>query len=280
MSEKIPEIVLQDGLKIPAIGFGTYKLKGENGIQAIKNAMQAGYRLFDSAFNYENEGTLGKAIKESSLLREEIFITSKLPGRRHAYAEALETIEESLYRASLDYYDFYFIHWPNPRINLYVEAWQALIEAKKRGLVRSIGVCNFLPEHIEKLIAETSICPAINQIELHPYFNQEVQRTWNEKHNILTQSWSPLGRGNSLLKNDTIAAIARNHNKTISQIILRWHIQLKALPIPKAFSIEHQKENLDIFNFQLTASEMESLLSLTKADGRNANQDPAFYEEM
>lgn len=280
MSNNISEIVLNDGLKIPSIGFGTYTLNGSEGVKSIKNAIDLGYRLIDTAFNYENEGAVGEAVKQSSVSRDQLIITSKLPGRHHAYKEALKTIEESLYRAGLDYYDLYLIHWPNPRVNLYVEAWQAFIEAQKRGLIKSIGVCNFLPEHMERLEKETGILPSLNQIELHPYFNQEAQRAWHKEHNIATESWSPLGRGNDLLSNEKISQIAEAHKKSISQVILHWHVQLGAIPIPKASSIEHQRDNLNIFDFELSAEEMNIISSFSKAAGRINNQDPSVYEEF
>lgn len=275
----IPSIPLHDGLVIPAVGFGTYSLKGEAGVAGIKGAIEQGYRLLDSAFRYENEGAVGEAVRQASVPRSELLICSKLPGRHHAYQEALETIQESLYRGRLDYYDLYLIHWPNPRINLYVEAWQALIEAKKRGYVRSIGVCNFLPEHIERLVAETGVKPSLNQIELHPYFNQEELRAWHKEQNIVTESWSPLGRAN-VLERPEITGIARRYGKTPSQIVLRWHIQLGALPIPRARSAGHQQENLGIFDFELAQEEMELINGLTRADGRLQDQNPAVYEEF
>lgn len=206
--------------------------------------------------------------------------TSKLPGRHHAYNEALQTIEESLYRAGLDYYDLYLIHWPNPKTDRYVEAWQALLEAKKRGLIRSAGVCNFLPEHLERLGKETGVLPSVNQIELHPRFNQQEVRGWNTEHGILTEAWSPLGRGNEILTNEAIQKIAAEHTKTVSQIILRWHIQLGTLPIPKAGSAQHQLENISIFDFALTEEEMHTICKLTRDDGRLNNQDPSSYEEF
>jgi len=166
---QIPEIMLHDGNRIPAIGLGTYKLKGSAGAAAIANAINSGYRLIDSAYNYENEGTIGEGVRRSAVKREDLQITSKLPGRYQAYDEAVTTIQESLYRANLDYYDLYLIHWPNPKQDKYVEAWQALIDAKKWGLIRSIGVCNFLPEHLECLEKETGVLPVINQIELTPF---------------------------------------------------------------------------------------------------------------
>ncbi|WP_339171373.1 aldo/keto reductase [Paenibacillus sp. FSL H7-0943] len=280
MTERIPEIVLNDGVKVPAIGFGTYALNGTEGAQNITKAIDVGYRLIDTAFNYENEGAVGHAVRQSSVPREELLITSKLPGRHHSYKEALSTIQESLFRAGLDYYDFYLIHWPNPRVNLYVEAWQAMIEARKQGLIRSIGVCNFLPEHIERLIQETGIAPSMNQIELHPHFNQEEQRAWNKEHGVVIESWSPLGRASSVLENEEIAEIGKVHNKSISQVILRWHIQLGAIPIPKASSLEHQRDNLNIFDFELSEAEMTVISALTSPTGRIADQDPASYEEF
>lgn len=280
MSKSIPEITLNDGLTLPTIGFGTAALKGNDGAHAIKNAVDVGYRLIDSAYNYENEGAVGKAIKRSTVPREELIITSKLPGRYHTYDKAVPTIQESLFRADLDYYDLYLIHWPNPIQDDYLEAWQALIDAQKWGLVRSIGVCNFLPEHIERLEKETGVIPSINQIELHPFFNQADQRKWHEENNVATQSWSPIGRANEVLQNEAIQKIADHHNKTVAQIILRWHVQLGAIPIPKSASPQRQLENISIFDFSLSETEIDQINALTRPDGRNKNQDPAVYEEF
>ncbi|WP_066064353.1 aldo/keto reductase [Neobacillus soli] len=280
MNHSIPEITLNDGVTLPVIGLGTYKLKGNEGVNAIESAVDMGYRLIDSAYNYENEGTVGEAVRRTSVPREELRITSKLPGRYQQYDKAVTTIQESLYRANLDYYDLYLIHWPNPKQDQYVEAWQALIDAKKAGLIRSIGVCNFLPEHIERLEKETGIMPSINQIELHPYFNQAGQRKWHEEHNIKTESWSPLARASKLLQNETIQRLAIEHNKSISQVILRWHYQLGAISIPKSSSSERQLENISIFDFSLDETEMSLISGLTRPDGRLNNQDPAVYEEF
>lgn len=280
MNNKVPEKVLNDGVKVPAIGFGTAWIKGAAGVKILTNAIDAGYRLIDSAFNYENEGAVGQAVRLSAVPREELVICSKLPGRHHAYKEALETIEESLYRGGLDYYDLYLIHWPNPKVDLYVEAWQAMIEAKKRGYIRSIGVSNFLPEHNDRLVKETGVAPSINQIELHPYFNQQEQLAQDAKYGIVAESWSPLGRGHSMLSNEVIGSIAAAHGKTPTQVILRWHVQLGAIPIPRASSLAHQKENLDIFSFKLSEAEMQVISGFSRADGRLWDQDPAIYEEM
>lgn len=280
MSNNIPEITLNDGLTLPAVGLGTYLLKGNAGVQSILSAIDMGYRLIDSAYNYENEGTVGEAVRRSSVPREHLKITSKLPGRYQTYDKAVTTIQESLYRANLDYYDLYLIHWPLPKQDTYVEAWQALIDAKKWGLIRSIGVCNFLPEHIERLESETGVKPSVNQIELHPFFNQADQRKYHEEQNITTESWSPLARDNGLLQNDTLVEIAKQHNKSISQVILRWHYQIGAISIPKSSSSVRQLENISIFDFSLNEHELELISGLSRPDGRINNQDPAVYEEF
>lgn len=280
MSNSIPEITLNDGLTLPVIGLGTYKLKGNEGASSIQNALEIGYRLLDSAYNYENEGTVGEAIRRSSVPRSDLRITSKLPGRYQEYDKAVTAIQESLYRANMDYYDLYLIHWPNPKQDKYVEAWQALIDAKKWGLIRSIGVCNFLPEHLERLEKETGVLPSINQIELHPFFNQAEQRKYHEEKNIATQSWSPFTRGFKDLQIDTLQTIAEHHNKTIPQVVLRWHYQLGAISIPKSESPKRQLENISIFDFELDEAEMTMISQLSLPDGRIANQDPAVYEEF
>jgi diketogulonate reductase-like aldo/keto reductase len=275
----VPRIVLNDGLVVPVIGLGTYRLRGTSGIKTIQDAVETGYTLIDSAFNYENEGIVGYAARHASVPRSKLIIASKLPGRHHRYDEALYTVEESLYRAGLDYYDLYLIHWPNPKDGLYVEAWQAMIEAKKRGYVRSIGVCNFLPEHIDILLKETGVTPSMNQIELYPYFIQEEQRRYHISHNIATECWSPLGRGNAVLTEQCLQDIADTHGKSLVQIILRWHIQLGCIPIPKASSREHLEANLSIFDFELSEQEMHTISALTRPDGRTKGQDPAEYAE-
>lgn len=276
----IPYITLNDGTTLPAVGFGTYTLNGTKGVNDMVRAVRNGYRLFDSAFNYENEGAVGRAIAQCGVAREELRVISKLPGRHHAYDEAITTVEESLYRTGLDYFDLYLIHWPNPIQNHYVEAWQAMIEVQKRGLVRSIGVCNFLPEHLQRLIDETDVTPSINQVELHPYFPQDEQRAWDSKHGIVTQSWSPLGRASAVLNDPLLKGISERLGKSIPQIILRWHVQLGAIPIPKASSNERQIENLSLFDFMLSDDDMAQIATLAHPDGRIMDMDPARHEEF
>ncbi len=279
-SVNIPEVRLNDGGVMPAIGFGTYKLNGSNGVEAIVSAIRAGYRLLDSAFKYENEGAVGEALRQSGIPRSEVQITSKLPGRRQHFEEVIPTIEESLYRAQLEYYDYYFIHWPNPGQGLYVEAWQGLVEARKRGLVKTIGVSNFMPEYTQKLIDETGVAPAVNQIEMHPYFPQKQQREWDSEHGIVTQSWSPLGRAGGVMKESILRSLADKYRKSVAQIVLRWHHQLGAVPVPKATSMERQLENMAIFDFELTAEEVGFITDLGRPDGRRKDQNPVYYEEL
>ncbi|ENH96066.1 2,5-didehydrogluconate reductase [Gracilibacillus halophilus YIM-C55.5] len=280
MTLSIPEVTLHDGVHMPMIGLGSVKLKGMEGVTAISSAIDNGYRLIDTAYNYENEGTVGTAIRRSSVSRKDLFITSKLPGRYHNYDDAVLAIQESLFRANLDYYDLYLIHWPNPIQDQYLEAWQALIDAKKWGLIRSIGVSNFLPEHLERLINETSVTPSVNQIELHPFFNQQEQRKWHESHLIVTESWSPLYRTGEILQNDILQPIANKYNKSVAQIILRWHYQLGTVSIPRSSSPIRQRENLMIFDFSLDSEDMEVINHMSIQDGRINDQDPAVYEEF
>ncbi|MDN7242864.1 aldo/keto reductase [Planococcus sp. N028] len=280
MEKAIPEVTLNDGTTLPVIGLGTYGLWGNAGANAVSSGINAGYRLIDTAYNYENEGAVGEGIRRSGISREELWITSKLPGRYHTYEKALVAIQESLYRSKLDYLDLYVIHWPLPKQDHYVEAWEALIDAKKWGLVRSIGVSNFLPEHLERIVRETGVTPSLNQVELHPFFNQEEQRKVHEEHGIQTQSWSPLAKSADMLSNETIGKIAENHNKTIAQVVLRWHYQIGSVSIPRSTSPQRQRENINIFDFALSENEMSAIAELSRPDGRLNDMDPATHEEF
>ncbi|WP_456286935.1 aldo/keto reductase [Microbacterium sp. JZ70] len=276
----IPTWTAHGGLELPVLGFGTYRLKGSDGADGVARAIEKGYRLIDSAFNYENEGTVGAGVRRAGIDRDEVIVTSKLPGRHHAYDEALETIEESVFRSGLGDIDLYLIHWPNPKTDRYVEAWEALIEARERGLVKAIGVCNFLPEHLERLERETGVLPEVNQIEMHPYFPQEELLRFDAEHGILTEAWSPLGRGNDLLENEVIVDIARKHGATPGQTVLAWAIARVSIPIPKAASDERQIENLGALEVELDEDDIAAITALGRPDGRLADQDPAEYEEF
>ncbi|MET8280303.1 aldo/keto reductase [Micromonospora sp. NPDC005174] len=276
----IPHLTAADGTALPAIGLGTYQLNGSAGAEAIGHAIRAGYRLLDSAVNYENEGAVGRAARAAGDVRDELVVTSKLPGRHHDYDEALTTIEESVFRTGLDRIDLYLIHWPNPKVDRYVQAWRALIEARERGLVRHIGLSNFLPEHIDRLVAETGVAPVVNQIEVHPYFPQQEALDYHREHGILVQGWSPLGHGNDLRQHPVIAEIAAAHGVSTAQTILAWHVARQVIPLPKAASPQRQVENLAVFDLALTDAQVEAITALGRPAGRLSDQDPAVYEEF
>ncbi|HRL47835.1 MAG TPA: aldo/keto reductase [Propioniciclava sp.] len=275
-----PPVSAGRDLALPAIGFGTYGLNGLPALDVIHRAMEAGYRLFDSAFNYENEGAVGAAVRSASIPRDDVLVTSKLPGRHHRYVEALATVEESLLRTGLDHLDLYLIHWPNPNVGLYVEAWRALIEARDRGLVRHIGVSNFLPAHLTRLIEETGVAPEVNQVELHPYFQQGQQRAFDREHGIITQAWSPLGRATDLLGDPVLAGIADKHRITVPQVVLRWHTLIGSIPLPKSADPHRQAANLNVAGIELDETDLIAIAGLDRYDGRIWGQDPAVYEEF
>lgn len=277
---KTPLITMNDGHLIPSVGLGTYQIRGGEGLDQVLTAIQSGYRLLDTSTNYDSEGIVGEAIRRSGLPRSEFFVTTKLPGKYHHYEDALGMIQESLYRMGLEYFDLYLIHWPLPKRGLYVEAWKALIQAQKMGLIRSIGVSNFEPEHLDKIITETGVTPAVNQIEIHPYWVQEHMVKANAERGIITEAWSPLGRGNDALEEPIITSIAEKYGKTAGQIVLRWHVERGIVPIPKSRNLIHQRKNLAIFDFELTEDEVAQINTLEKPDGRIDGQDPNEYEEF
>lgn len=273
---------LNDGKQLPVIGLGTVHIQGATGLESILTALDAGYRLIDTSTNYHNEGMVGAAIRRTPISRHEILVTSKLPGLAHRYDMAIKLIQESLYRTGLDYFDIYLIHWPLPKRDLYVEAWQALIDAQKFGLIRSIGVSNFTREHLNRIIAETGVTPAINQIERHPYFNNLETVRANNELGILTQAWSPFGRDKlNVLEDPVIKELAMKYDKEPSQIVIRWNLQQNVQPIVKAASAKHQLANLDVLDFELQVSDMERINALDRGEaGRIAGQDPDEYEEF
>lgn len=272
--------ILNDGTTLPPIGLGTYALRGVPGAEAMADALRQGYRLLDSAVNYENEGAVGEAIRMSGVPREEIRVASKLPGRHHKKPNVTWCIEESVQRMGLDYIDLYLIHWPNPSQKLFVEAWEGMIEARERGLVRSIGVSNFLPEYLDELIAKTGVAPSVNQIELHPYFNQAEQRAADRQRGVLTQAWTPIGKGTKLLTEAPVTAAATKHGRSPAQVVLRWHVQLGVLPIPKSANADRRAENLDVDGFALDDADMAAIGALSRAAGRLFDGDPRTHEEF
>lgn len=279
---KIEKFELNDGTSLPAIGFGTVNIQGSKGVNSVLTAIDAGYRLIDTSTNYMNEGMVGEAIRRSTVSREKLMVNSKLPGKAHEYDKAIKMIQESLYRIGLDYFDKYLIHWPLPRQDKYDEAWHALVDAQKFGLIKTIGVSNFLPEHLDRIIEKTGVTPATNQIERHPYFNNNDLVKANNERGILTEAWSPFGREiNDVLENETIVAIAKKYNKEPAQVIIRWNLQNKVMPIVKASSFSHQKANLDVFDFELSKEDIQQIDSLDKGEeGRVEGQHPNEYEEF
>ena len=279
MSE-IPTYTLNDGTTLPAIGFGTYPLKGEDGTAAIVSALEVGYRLLDTAVNYENETEVGDALRRSGLPRDQVQVASKIPGRHHGYDDAIASVHGSLERLGLDYLDLQLIHWPNPRHGKYVDAWRALVDLREKGLVRAIGVSNFTEEHLARIIEATGVTPVVNQIELHPRFPQRDMLAVHERLGIRTEAWSPMGKRRAPLGEDAVTAAAEAHGVTPGQVILRWHVQLGSLPIPKSADPERQRQNLDVFGFELSADQMAAISALGEADGRLFGGDPDTHEEM
>ncbi|MFG1665537.1 aldo/keto reductase [Streptomyces sp. Y7] len=273
----IPLHTLNDGTTIPGIGLGTWPMDDAQAEEAVADALDLGYRLVDTATNYRNETGVGRGIAASGVPREEVVVTTKLPGRHHGYEETLASFEESRRRLDLAYVDLYLIHWPLPRVDRYVDSWRAMIKLREEGLVRSIGVSNFTPEHIERLERETGVLPSVNQIELHPLFPQDELRAFHEGKGIVTESWSPLGRGSDLLDDPVVKGIAESLKVTPGQVVLRWHTQLGALPIPKSADRERQRANLDVFGFTLDATQLAAVADRAH---RRLGGDPRVHEEF
>ncbi|MBC7145473.1 MAG: aldo/keto reductase [Thioclava marina] len=268
-----PILTLNDGTKIPQLGLGVWKMPDDEAPGIILSALNAGYRHIDTAAAYGNEAGVGRGIAESDVPREEIFVTSKLWNDRQGYDAALRAFDETMDKLGFDTLDLYLIHWPMPAQDQYVDSWKALIRLREEGRIRAIGVSNFLPDHLERLIEETGEAPAINQIELHPYFQQAKQREVHEKLGIATECWSPLGQGEAL-SDAILTEIASRYGKSAAQVILRWQIQLGLVTIPKSSNHDRIRENISIFDFELTEAEMAQIKDLDSAEGR-IGPDPA-----
>ncbi len=276
----IPSVTLNDGTAFPELGLGTYNLRGRDGTDAIVAAIDAGYRLLDTAVNYENEAEVGEAVRLASarVPRDELIVTTKLPGRHHGHRETLASAEASRAALGLDRIDLYLIHWPNPSVGKWLDTWRAMIDLRERGVVRSIGVSNFTEAMLTRLIDETGVTPAVNQVELHPYFPQSALRAFHADAGIRTESWSPLARRTELLREPVIAEVAAAHGIAPTQVVLRWHTQLGSTPIPKSATPARQVENADIFAVTLTDAEVAAISGLER--GRLWGGDPDTHEEM
>ncbi|MER5511183.1 aldo/keto reductase [Streptomyces sp. NPDC002766] len=273
----IPTHSLNDGTRLPAVGLGTWPMSDAEAERAVAEALGLGYRLVDTATNYRNESGVGLGIARGGVPREEIVVTTKLPGRDHGYEETLASFEDSRRRLGLEYVDLYLIHWPLPRVDRYVDSWRAMIKLREDGLARSIGVSNFTAEHIERLEKETGVLPSVNQIELHPLFPQEELRAFHTAKGVLTESWSPLGRGSDLLDDPALVSIAEDLGVTPGQVVLRWHTQLGAVPIPKSSDPGRQRANLDVFGFELDAGQMRAVADRAH---RRLGGYPEVHEEF
>ena len=275
-----PTYQLCDGTSLPAIGFGTNPLQGQDGVLAVAGALSAGYRLLDSAVNYGNETEVGQALRRSGVPRDEVVLTTKVPGRDHAYDRALRSVADSAERLGVEQVDLVLIHWPNPSQGLYREAWRALVAARREGLVRSIGVSNFTEQHLREVVDDTGVTPVVNQVELHPRFPQEQLRAVHDELGVRTEAWSPLGKAKAPYDEEPVARAAAAHGVTPAQVVLRWHVQLGSLPLPKSANPERQRTNLDLFGFALNDEEMAAITGLGRPDGRLFGGDPDTHEEM
>ncbi len=274
----VPDISLNNGVAIPQLGLGTARLPDEETRRIVREALEVGYRFVDTAASYENERGVGQGIADSGLPREEVFVSTKLRGRDQGYDSAKRALRASLDRLGLDSVDLYLIHWPLPRLDRYAESWRAMEELLAEGLTRAIGVSNFLPEHLDRLAAESSTVPAVNQIECHPRDPQLEQRADDARRGIVTESWSPLANG-ELLAQPVLAEIGARHGRTPAQVVLRWHVQQGLVTFPKASSRGRLVENLDVYGFELTDEDMAGIATL--ADGTRVNgQYPDVWEEF
>jgi 2,5-diketo-D-gluconate reductase A len=273
----IPTVTLNDGTDFPELGLGTYNLRGEEGVEAMVAAISNGYRLLDSAVNYENETEVGEAVRRSGI-RDQLLVTTKVPGRDHGFDETVRSARGSLERLGLSRIDLYLIHWPNPSQDKYVETYRAMLALRDEGEVGSVGVSNFTEAMLSRLIDETGVAPAVNQVELHPYFPQQHLRAFHAAHGIRTESWSPLARRSELLTERVIVDIAEAHGVTPTQVVLRWHTLLSSTPIPKSADPARQIENADVFGFLLSNEEIAAISGLER--GRLWDGDPDTHEEM
>jgi len=265
-------ILFHDGNSIPQVGLGVWRTPNDTAVTAVQAALSAGYRHVDTAAVYENEDGVGEGIRASGIARSEIFLTTKLWNADQGYDSTLKAFDASLKRLGTDYVDLYLIHWPAPKRDQYVDTWKAFIQLQKEGRARSIGVSNFHPEHLQRLIDETGVTPVINQIELHPDFPQKENRAYHERHRIVTESWSPLGQG-TLLENPVVAKVAAKHGRTPAQVIIRWHIDNGLVVIPKSVTPSRIEENFKVFDFRLDAEDMAAFAGLEK-DGKRIGPDP------
>jgi 2,5-diketo-D-gluconate reductase A len=271
--------VLSDGNRLPALGFGVWQMSDAEAEGAVSAAIETGYRLIDTAQNYANEAGVGRAVRQSGIARGELFITSKLRNREQGYDSALKAFEGTLERMGLDYLDMFLIHWPVPAVDRYVDTWRALMRVKEQGLVRTIGVSNFLPKHIDRIITETGMVPAVDQIELHPRYQQRAVRDYHKRHSIQIESYSPLGRGR-LFEDPVLGDIAARHGKSPAQVMIRWQLQEGLVAIPKSADPARIASNFDVFDFSLGAEDMARIDALDDPESGKMFSNPDTMNNM
>lgn len=274
---QVPTIVLNDGNRMPQLGFGVWQVPDNEAEAAVLSAFEAGYRSIDTAQLYKNEEGVGRAMKASGVSREEMFITTKVWNSDQGFDQTLRAFDTSLRKLGTDYIDLYLIHWPSAHRGLYAESWKALVQLRQQGRVRSIGVSNFSPPHLQRVIDETGVVPAVNQIELHPRFAQKTLRAAHAQHGVVTEAWSPLGQG-KLLSDPVVAAVASKHGRSPAQVILRWHLDHGWVVIPKSVTPSRIRENFDVFGFSLDHDDLQKIDGLDDPAGRiGPNPDTATF---
>jgi 2,5-diketo-D-gluconate reductase A len=271
----VPSLTMNNGMHIPQLGFGVFLVPPEETKEAVAEALKAGYRLIDTAQGYRNEEGVGAAIAESDLPRDDLFITTKLTNSEQGYDTTLTAFDGSMEKLGIDVLDLFLIHWPQPMFDQYVDTWRAFEKLLADGRVRSIGVSNFEIPHLQRLMSETDVVPTVNQIELHPQFPQDELREFHAEHGILTESWGPLGQGKGLLEDPNVVEVARRKDRTPAQVVLRWHVQLGCIVIPKSVNPERIQENIDLFDFELDDADMAEISKVRT--GQRLGGDPNTF---
>ncbi|QMU76580.1 aldo/keto reductase [Streptacidiphilus sp. PB12-B1b] len=274
--DAVPSITLNNGVLIPQLGFGTFQIKPADAKEATLTALRVGYRHIDTAEMYGNEREVGEAIRESGLERQQVFVTSKLNNGYHAYDDALKAFDRTLADLGSDYLDLFLIHWPLPNVGDFVETWRAMEEMYRSGRVNAIGVSNFQSHHLRRLLDETEIVPAVNQIEVHPYLTQDSLRAFNAEHGIATEAWSPIAQG-KVLDDPTITRTAQRHGRSPAQVALRWHLQRGDIVFPKSVTRSRVEENFAVFDFELTDQDMAAITALDRHDRTGPDPDKFNY---
>ncbi|MEU6440572.1 aldo/keto reductase [Streptomyces sp. NPDC047046] len=272
----VPNITLNNGVEIPQLGFGVFQVPPEKTKEATLSALDVGYRHIDTAEMYGNEKEVGQAVRESGIDRAELFVTSKLNNGFHAHDDALAAFDQSLTDLDIGYLDLFLIHWPLPKVGDFVETWKALEEIYRSGRAKAIGVSNFQPHHLRRLLEETEVVPAVNQIEVHPYLTQEATRAFGAEHGIATEAWSPIAQG-LVLKDPVIASIANRLGKSAAQVTLRWHIQRGDIVFPKSVTRSRVEENFALFDFELTEGDMSEISALNRDERTGPDPDEFNY---